>query len=200
MDDDNHQSNMTSKKRKYDRSHALMIWRVRQFFEQELRSKKRYKLNQVVDRTAAATGVSRTIASKLKSENDVEKAFHEVGEHVAVQQKSQVPDNFRTIVRQTIRDLFLEKKQVPTLDTIFEKLLQIRVEDINHLNILDTADLCLDGSTVWKRSRSTLCRFMKKIGFVYDDRVTHYEYTKYREDIIKMRDDYLDWIQNYRTE
>ena len=71
---------------------------------------------QVVDRTAAATGVSRTIVSKLKSQDDVEKAFHEVGEHVTVQQKSQEPDSFRTIVRQTIRYLFLEKKQAPTLD------------------------------------------------------------------------------------
>ena len=86
------------------------------------------------------------------------------------------------------------------MDNIFEKLLQISVEDINHLNILDMADLCLEGSTVWTWSRSALYRFMKKIGFVYDDRVTHYEYSKSREDIIKMRDDYLDWIQNYRTE
>ena len=79
MDDDNYQSHVISKKRKYDRSHALMIWRVRQFFEHELKSRKRYKLKQVVDHAAAATGVSRTIVSKLKSADDVEKAFHEVG-------------------------------------------------------------------------------------------------------------------------
>ena len=94
MEDDNCESHVISKKRKYDRSHVLMIWRVRQFFEQELRSKKYHKLNQVVDRTAAATGVSRTIVSKLKRKDDLEKAFHEVGEHVTVQQKSQVPDSF----------------------------------------------------------------------------------------------------------
>ena len=71
---------------------------------------------------------------------------------------------------------------------------------MNHLNLLDTAYLCLEGRTVWKCSRSTLYRFMKKIGFVYDDLVTYYEYTKSREDVIKMRDDQLDSIQNYRTE
>ena len=86
------------------------------------------------------------------------------------------------------------------MDTIFEKLLQIRVEDINHLNALDMADFCLDESAVWKWSRSTLYGFMKKIGFVYDDRVIKYGYTKSREDVIKMHDDYLDWIQNHRTE
>ena len=41
---------------------------------------------------------------------------------------------------------------------------------------------------------------MKRIGFVYEERVTHYEHTRNREDIIKMRDDYLDWIRKYREE
>ena len=41
---------------------------------------------------------------------------------------------------------------------------------------------------------------MKRIGLVYEDRITHYEHTKSREDIIKMRDDYLDWITKYREE
>ena len=36
--------------------------------------------------------------------------------------------------------------------------------------------------------------------FAYDDCVTNYEYTKSREDVIKMCDDYLDWIHNYRTD
>ena len=39
---------------------------------------------------------------------------------------------------------------------------------------------------------------MKKIGFVYDDRLTRYEHTKMRLDIIKMRDDYLERIEKYR--
>ena len=86
------------------------------------------------------------------------------------------------------------------MDTIFEKFLQIKVENINQLSILDMANLYLDGSAVWKWSRSTLYNFMKKIEFVYDDRAAHYEYTESREDVTKMRDDYLDWIQNYRTE
>ena len=42
--------------------------------------------------------------------------------------------------------------------------------------------------------------FMKKIGFVYGDRVRHYEHTEYRQAGSKMCVDYIDWIQNYRTE
>ena len=41
---------------------------------------------------------------------------------------------------------------------------------------------------------------MKRIGFVYEDRATHYEHTRNRVDIIKMRDNYLDWIRKYREE
>ena len=53
---------------------------------------------------------------------------------------------------------------------------------------------------MWVWSRSTLYRFINRIGIVYNDRVTHYEHTKTREDIVKMRDDYLDWITKYREE
>ena len=41
---------------------------------------------------------------------------------------------------------------------------------------------------------------MKRIGLVYEDWITHYEHAKNREDIIKMRDNYLDWIAKYRKE
>ena len=30
--------------------------------------------------------------------------------------------------------------------------------------------------------------------------MSHYEHTKEREDIVKMGDDYLDWIEQYREE
>ena len=87
-----------------------------------------------------------------------------------------------------------------TVDTTSENVLQIRVEDSIHLNILDVSKLCLDGSAVWKWSRSTLYRLLKKFEFVCHDRVTHYRYSNSREDFIKMLHHQLDWIQNYRTE
>ena len=57
-----------------------------------------------------------------------------------------------------------------------------------------------DDSLVWPWSRTTLYRFMKSTGFVYGDRLSHYEHTKRRADIVSMRDNYLDWIAKYRTE
>lgn len=85
------------------------------------------------------------------------------------------------------------------MDTIYEKLMQLRVEDINHLSMLETTDLCFDESEFWKWRLSASCRLMKKNGFVCDDRRTYYEYADFGVGI-KMHYDYLDWIKNYRTE
>lgn len=48
----------------------------------------------------------------------------------------------------------------------------------------------------WKWSRSTLYRFMLRHGFIQDDQVAHFEYTKSRKEIDSMRDVYLEWISD----
>eukprot|EP00171_Calliarthron_tuberculosum_P004037 IDg4037t1 len=53
-------------------------------------------------------------------------------------------------------------------------------------------------SLVWTWSRATLHRFMLSSGFVYQDRLSHYEVSKTREDIMSMRDNFLEWVQSYR--
>ena len=114
MNDDNHESHAISKKGNNNRSHVFMTWRVHQFFEQELESVETFKLIEVLYRTVAETRVSRAIVSKLESDNRVANSFHEVVGHVTVQQKFHVPDRFRTIFRQNIRNIFMEK-QVTTM-------------------------------------------------------------------------------------
>ena len=59
------------RKRKCDRSHDAFILRVRQCFEQDLREGKRSKLHNILERTTAATGVSRATMSRIETENDV---------------------------------------------------------------------------------------------------------------------------------
>ena len=41
---------------------------------------------------------------------------------------------------------------------------------------------------------------MKSNGFIYGDKISHYEYTKNWADVIIMRNNYLDWISQYREE
>ena len=55
---------------------------MRQYFEQELRAGKGQKLTHILDRTAAATGVSRATVSMIKTEDDVENCPIESGDHV----------------------------------------------------------------------------------------------------------------------
>ncbi len=42
-------------------------------------------------------------------------------------------------------------------------------------------------------------RFMCFIGFVHNDRISHYKHTRNRNDIVEMRDEYLEWISYYRA-
>ena len=199
-EDDNFPVPTIRKERKYDQSHAAMILRVRRYFEQELRAGQRIKLKKIVNRTASATGVSESIVCKIKTEKDVENWRFKAGENLEIAQKCAVPNNFSIIVRQIIRDTFLAKKKLPTVDHIYEKICDLKVKDVAHLNLFEGDEFPAGESNIWIWSRSTLYRFMKRIGFVYEDRVTHYEHTRNREDIIKMRDDYLDWIRKYREE
>ena len=71
---------------------------------------------------------------------------------------------------------------------------------MEHLSLFTGAEIPTPDSKVWVWSRSTLYRFMRSIGFIYGDKLSHYGHTKEREDIAKMRDDYLYWIEQYREE
>ena len=97
------------KKRKYDKSHAEIIWRMRQYFENELRKAKRIKLSHVLERTAAATEVSKNIIYKIKSTEDPENWTIQPDAHIGVQRERSVPENFDILVLQTVRLLFLQK-------------------------------------------------------------------------------------------
>ena len=81
-----------------------------------------------------------------------------------------------------------------------KKILALKVEDVFHLNLFEGDEIPDSESNILVWSRFTLYRFVKRIGFVYEDRVTYYEHTRNRKDIIKMRDDYLDCIRKHREE
>lgn len=82
--------------------------------------------------------------------------------------------------------------------TKFLKLPELHVSDIHHLKLFENEEVPEDSESVWKWSRSTLYRFMKRHGFVHEDQITHYKCTKSRSDIVSMRDNYFEWIAKYR--
>ena len=66
------------------------------------------------------------------------------------------------------------------------KIIEVKVEDVENLNLFSRIDIPIPESQAWIWSRSTLYRFMKSIGFEYEDRIAHFQYTLDREDIDKM--------------
>lgn len=186
------------KKRVYNKSHAEIILRVRTYFEEEKKNPEKINVDQVVQRTADATGVHRDTVSKVKNKESVENWKFKEGAKLIYNTGMKVPDNYEALVRTIVRDLFLKKERVPTIDIIFEKLKERTPEDVAHFNLFENENSPPTGSSVWPWCRSTLYNFMKSIGYIYGDRISPYVHKKSREDIILMRDNYLEWINHYR--
>ncbi len=134
---------------KYDRSHAEIIYRVRQYFEREKAAGKSFNLNQVQTRTAEATGGRRNVISRIKTEADVLNWKYQGGDQVTFNRDDILPPTFSIIVGQTIRDLFSEKKELPTLNNILNRITMIRVADVLHSNLYEGNQISEDHELVW---------------------------------------------------
>ena len=97
-----------------------------------------------------------------------------------------IPENFSSVVLQTVQNIHLEGNQVPTLNLILERLNQKKVRDFEHLNLFHGNEVPDPESKIWIWGRATLHRFMKSIGFIYRDKISHHEFTKNRVDVISM--------------
>ena len=170
--------------RKYDKSHAEIILRVRQFFEREREGGKRIHVQKVVERTCAATGVSHNLVTRIRSQEDIDSWSMAPGESVSVIQPNRVPDSYAVLVRQTVRNIFLEKEKVPTLDSIFQRLTSLTSVKMEHLHLCTGEDFSPLNRTVWTWSRSTLHRYLKSIGFIHGEKPSHYEIAKTREYVV----------------
>ena len=104
---------------------------------------------KIVECTAYATWVSTSIVCKIKTKKDAENWKFKSGESIQVTQKSEVPENFCIIIWQIIRDGFLSKKKIPTVDRAHEKIFELKVEHILHLNLFQASDIPASDSMVW---------------------------------------------------
>ena len=69
-----------------------------------------------------------------------------------------VPGKYESVVRQVIRDLFLEKKKVPTLDNILAKLKSLNASDVVQHNLFDDQLVPREEELIWPWGRTTLYR------------------------------------------
>ncbi len=135
--------------RKYDKSYAQIILRVRQYFEHERLKGHRINLRKVVERTAAAAGASHNIVARIKTEDDVENWRFNSGEPLNTLKKSEIPEKYSAIVRYVIRDIYLAKTVVPSVDRILDKISAVKVQDVQHLNLFDESELYEDEALIW---------------------------------------------------
>ncbi len=81
-----------------------------------------------------------------------------------------VPAQFASLVRAEVHTMFLEKNQMPTIDKIFEQINQIHPEGPTTRGE--------DSHCKWLWGRTTLYKFMNRIGFCYEKKKFHYEHTR----------------------
>ena len=94
--------------------------------------------------------------------------------------------------------MYKECTSISTLDATLERLKSKKVHHFEHLNLFEGTQSPNSDSDVWVWGRTSLHNFVKTIGFVYGEKITLYEYTRNKIDVISMRDDSLDWKSHYR--
>ena len=170
--------------RAYDSSHIEIVLRVRQLFEKEKQEHRRINLNNVIERTVIATGVSKNMRCRVRTMEDVKGWKKKSGDRVLVGHRPQFPNNFSSVVRHVIREMYLERTSVPTPDSILDRLRQKKVSDLERSNLFDNnSSIPAPESDIWVWGRTSLYKFMKKIGFIHGEKISHYEYTRQREDV-----------------
>ena len=169
--------------RAYDQSLMEIALRARQFFEQERFQHRPISLNDVIERTTLATGNNKNLICKVRTLEEIKHWKKKPDAPKSVQQTSHIPENFSSITRHVIHEIYLDGRCVLTLDIILDKLLHKRVQDFEHLDLFHGREIPSLSSSLWVQSRTSLYRFMKLIGFIYGDRIFHYEYTKNRADV-----------------
>ena len=143
--------------RKYYWSHAEVISRVRQYFQQELDNGKPVALFKVAERTSLATGEFIQTVRKLKTINDVNNCSYAAGKPVSMTRSNIVPSEFSSLVRKVVRNIFLEKKHQKAIDNIYERIVDVQVKDDVDLNLFPGSELPSLDSQILENSRGQRC-------------------------------------------
>ena len=126
----------------YNESYQRIVLREGQFFEQEVKELGQINLNNTIERTAASTAVNKNIIAKIQSIEDVLNRKKQPGIPVPNPNYPVIPKNFSFIIQQFVRETYLERERIQTLDSILKRLNQ-KTKDFDHLNLF-TGDEILD--------------------------------------------------------
>ena len=92
-----------------------------------------------------------------------------------------VPDKCASVIRKVVREILRERKMLPTIYSVFDRLSKHEVSDVEHFNLFDHENVAESDFLVWPWSRSAMFKLMSRIGFVFKDQMSHNERSKTRE-------------------
>jgi len=140
-------------------------------------------LEQPVDRSAAATGLSRSTVIRIANREYADTRPLS-GKRVRRVSKRRVPASELSRVRETVYTQYAEKT-VPTLDSTLALLEEGAGEG--------------DDLSDYKWSRSTLHREMKDLGFDLTRSPNHYDVARQKRSIVKQRKNFIKKMREYRA-
>lgn len=70
----------------------------------------------MIDRTSEATGFCKHVINNIKAQEDVENWKYEDGNTIRSDRDYQVPEKYAGLIRHVVREIILEKVQLPTID------------------------------------------------------------------------------------
>ena len=129
-----------------------IVMNVRKFFEEEKRTGKSKLRERVLDRTATATGISRTTIQRIRKTLTTDEHFLTPIKRYITSRIRINPDSFdREAIRQTLHTFYDQRKYL-TLTTL--------LETVRQKGIFSGGRLCL-----W--------RVVKEMGFTYKQQTIH---------------------------
>jgi hypothetical protein len=96
-----------------------------------------------------------------------------------------------SIARRMMRDFFMTKKVMPTIDRLQEAL------EADAKSVVSKYCEPEEPRLKWHWKWSLLHTFLRQHGFMFKSRKNHYDLQREREDIVVLRANHLEWVQKY---
>jgi len=161
---------------------VLLVGRLRALFTSQLDNHAAEMLEQPVDRTAAATGLSRcTVIRIANGECADTRPLSWKRERRA--SKRCAPASELLLVRETVYSQYADKT-VPTL--------------VSTLALLEEGAGEGDDLSDYKWSRSTLHKAMTDLGLNFTRGPNHYDVAREKRSIVKQRENFIKKMREYR--
>ena len=68
----------------------------------------------------------------------------------SLQKTIRSPYEFCALVRQVVREIFLDKVRVPFLNAIYTKIKSVKADDVRHLNLYHDRTIPSEDTLIWK--------------------------------------------------